>query len=104
MWGIGETVQVVAYDDRGGPFAARLWWCLRYMGHESVAVLDGGFPYWERLGFPTRSGKETRSPTDFKPKKQGDMLVDLNQMISMVGSNDVLIMDARAPERYRGEE
>jgi thiosulfate/3-mercaptopyruvate sulfurtransferase len=103
-WGIGESVQVVAYDDRGGGFAARLWWCLRYMGHESVAVLDGGFPSWERAGFPTRSGKEIRSPVNFKSQERDAMLVDLDQMISIVGATDALILDARAPERFRGDE
>jgi thiosulfate/3-mercaptopyruvate sulfurtransferase len=103
-WGIGESVQVIAYDDRGGSFAARLWWCLRYMGHECVAVLDGGFPSWERAGFPTRSGNENRSSMSFKPKIQDHMLVELDQLIPMVGSTDVYIMDARAPERYRGEQ
>jgi len=103
-WGIGETVQVVAYDDRGGSFAARLWWCLRYMGHKSVAVLNGGFPSWERAGFPTTSGVENRPPRSFKSLIQVDMLVHLDQIHSMIGSPDVLLLDARAPERYRGEE
>lgn len=104
QWGIGESIQVVAYDDRGGSFAARLWWCLRYLGHESVAVLDGGFPSWERAGYPTKSGVETKSPKDFKPQIQSDMLVDLEQLQTMIGSPDILLIDARAPERYRGEE
>jgi thiosulfate/3-mercaptopyruvate sulfurtransferase len=103
-WGIGESVQVVAYDDRGGSFAARLWWCLRYLGHENVAVLDGGFPSWELAGFPTRSGSENRSSMSFKPQKRDHMLVELDQLMPMIGSTDVFIMDARAPERYRGEQ
>ena len=104
QWGIGESVQVVAYDDRGGSFASRLWWCLRYMGHISVAVLNGGFPSWERAGFPTTSGVENRSPRSFKHRIQEDMLVHLDQLQTMIGSSDILLLDARAPERYRGEE
>ncbi len=104
QWGIGESFQVVAYDDRGGSFAARLWWCLRYMGHKSVAVLNGGFPSWERTGLPTTSGVENRQPRDFKPQIQDSMLVRLDQLQTMIGSPDILLLDARAPERYRGEE
>lgn len=104
QWGIGESVQVVAYDDRGGGFAARLWWCLRYMGHKSVAVLNGGFPSWERAGFPTASGVEKRPPRSFKHRIQEDMLVHLDQIQTMLGSPEVLLLDARAPERYRGQE
>jgi thiosulfate/3-mercaptopyruvate sulfurtransferase len=104
QWGIGETVQVVAYDDRGGGFAARLWWCLRYLGHKSVAVLDGGFPSWERAGHPTRSGVENRPPRNFKHQIHEDMLIHLDQLQTMIGSPDIILLDARAPERYRGEE
>ena len=104
QWGIEESIQVVAYDDRGGSFAARLWWTLRYLGHESVAVLNGGFPSWERADHPTTSGVENRPPKNFKPRLQEDMLVHLDQVQNMIGSPDVLLLDARAPERYRGEE
>ncbi len=104
QWGIGESVQVVAYDDRGGSFAARLWWCLRYMGHKTVAVLNGGFPSWERAGFLAISGVENRLPISFKPQVQDDMLIQLDQLQAIADSPDVLLLDARAPERYRGEE
>ncbi|MDX1657050.1 MAG: rhodanese-like domain-containing protein, partial [Candidatus Competibacteraceae bacterium] len=51
-WGIGRESQVVAYDDGGGAFAARLWWLLRWIGHSQVAVLDGGLSAWTRAGYP----------------------------------------------------
>jgi thiosulfate/3-mercaptopyruvate sulfurtransferase len=103
-WGIDNGVQVVVYDDRGGGFAARLWWSLRYLGHDSVAVLDGGFPAWQLAGLPTTSGKETNTPAHFKPRVRPEMLVHLDQITPVIGSKEVLILDGRAPERYRGEE
>ena len=59
--GIGRGVQVVAYDQDTGMFASRLWWLLRYMGHEAVAVLDGGWARWSHEGRPSREGDETRA-------------------------------------------
>jgi thiosulfate/3-mercaptopyruvate sulfurtransferase len=56
--GIDETKQVVVYDNANGTYASRLWWMLRYMGHEAVAVLDGGWPAWEAAGLPTKAGSE----------------------------------------------
>ena len=55
-FGIGQNSQVVAYDDTSGHYAARLWWMLRFMGHDSVALLDGGWPAWQEAGLPVRSG------------------------------------------------
>ncbi len=102
-WGIDETVQVVAYDDRGGSIAARLWWMMQWVGHPNVAVLDGNFTHWREAGFPTKSGVETRSPRSFKPHPNPNLLVDANQIMAMRKSPEVLIIDSRAPERYRGE-
>src|SRR5207253_2943084 len=51
-WGVNEGTQVVAYDAHGGMFAARVWWMLRWVGHEAVAVLDGGVPAWQSAGLP----------------------------------------------------
>jgi thiosulfate/3-mercaptopyruvate sulfurtransferase len=60
--GIANNVQVVVYDQDTGSWASRLWWLLRYAGHQGVAVLDGGWTAWTREGRPTRSGEEQRSP------------------------------------------
>ena len=103
-WGIGSDVQVVAYDASGGPFASRLWWCLRYLGHEAVAVLNGGFHSWKHAGFPICSGEENRSPRTFIPRIQTNMRADTAQLISQIGSASSLLLDARAPQRFRGEE
>lgn len=99
--GIDESVQVVAYDNFFNAIAARLWWMLRWLGHEEVAVMDGGIEEWKALGFPTSSGIETIQATEFKPRVQADMLV---QGEDIETTSDLILVDSRSPERYRGEE
>ncbi len=96
--GIDEMSQVVAYDDAGGMIAARLWWMLRYMGHDGVAVLDGGWPAWQAADLPTKSGIEKNEAAQFSGRPKPKWVVTLNE----VGSQPLLI-DSRGPERYRGE-
>jgi thiosulfate/3-mercaptopyruvate sulfurtransferase len=103
-WGIGDGVQVVAYDDSGGPFAARLWWCLHYLGHEATAVLDGGLAAWKQEGLPLRAGSEERRPREFHPAVRPSMRAEAAQIVSSLGSFSLRLIDARAPERFRGEE
>lgn len=97
--GIGPSTQVVVYDDMGGQFAARLWWMLRYLGHDAVAVLDGGWQRWLALALPTASGDETTTPTTFVGESHPAMLASFDE----VAEGDGLLVDARAPARYRGE-
>ncbi len=96
--GIDEMSQVVAYDDAGGMIAARLWWMLRYMGHDAVAVLDGGWQAWQAADLSTRSGIEKNEAAQFSGRPKPKWVVTLNE----VGSQPLLI-DSRASERYRGE-
>ncbi len=103
-WGIDDGVQMVAYDDRGGGIAARLWWSLRYLGHDRVALLDGGFPAWVRAGFPNRKGKESRTPRSFQAEVQDRMLVQVEHVLKCIDDEGCLIIDSRAPERYHGLE
>lgn len=113
-WGIDKETQVVAYDARGGGFAARLWWSLRYLGHVDVAVLNGGYPEWIRNGYPVNKGRETRSAASFLPEVHEEMLVDYNDVARDSNSPELLgaaiedsekavrLIDSRAPERYAG--
>jgi thiosulfate/3-mercaptopyruvate sulfurtransferase len=101
--GITNGVQVVAYDQDNGTWASRLWWLLRWMGHDAVAVLDGGFAKWTAEGRPTRGGEERRGPRDFTGTPRAPMAVDVNVVASRIGSREWRLLDARAPERYRGE-
>jgi thiosulfate/3-mercaptopyruvate sulfurtransferase len=101
--GIASGVQVVAYDQDNGMFASRLWWLLRWLGHDAVAVLDGGFAKWIAEGGPTRSGNERRAPRLFSGEPRDDMIVDASAVASIATAADWRLVDARAPERYRGE-
>ena len=94
--------QVVAYDQDSGMYASRLWWLLRYAGHDAVALLDGGWAKWLREGRPTRSGLETRTPTTFVAAPRPGMRVGVDEVVSLVNDPAALLVDARAPERYEG--
>jgi thiosulfate/3-mercaptopyruvate sulfurtransferase len=102
--GIDSSVQVVAYDQDSGMYASRLWWLLRYMGHEAVAVLDGGFARWQTERRPTRTGDEAPTPRTFTGAPRTGWLVDVDEVERAVAAGDSLLLDARAPERYRGDQ
>lgn len=102
-FGIADGVQVVAYDQDSGMFASRLWWLLRWLGHDASAVLDGGFARWIADGYPTSSGEERREPRTFHAAPRAGLLVDANDVASRMNRSDWRLVDARSPERYRGE-
>jgi thiosulfate/3-mercaptopyruvate sulfurtransferase len=103
-FGIDAGVQVVAYDDVGGALAAvRPWWMLRWLGHNAVAVLDGGWQMWQERGLPTRSGRELRSRRVFLPSPRPELIVDTRQINLMRQNPEFLVVDARAAERYQGK-
>jgi thiosulfate/3-mercaptopyruvate sulfurtransferase len=101
--GIDKQVAVVAYDAAGGAFAARLWWQLRQLGHDRVAVLDGGWPAWTAEGRPARKGRESRPARTFTPRPRPDRVVDAAQVSAALAAGG-LVLDARGAERYRGEQ
>ena len=101
--GIGPGRQVVAYDQDAGPYASRLWWMLRYLGHDAVAVLDGGWAKWIREGRPARSGEELRAAAAFTPRVRTEMRVTVDEAARRVGDPGVLFVDARSPERFEGQ-
>jgi thiosulfate/3-mercaptopyruvate sulfurtransferase len=101
--GIGSGMQVVAYDQDNGMFASRLWWLLRWMGHEGVAVLDGGFQKWRAEHRPVTAGKNAPAPKRFTGSPRPHMTVDAAEVASLIGRRDARLIDARAPERYRGD-
>lgn len=104
--GIGNSTHVVAYDDPaegGGMFAARLWWLLRYAGLERVQVLDGGLSAWTEAGFSLTQELSSHPAETFSPSLRPEMITEMTDVRSKVGDPNVLLLDARAPERYRGE-
>jgi thiosulfate/3-mercaptopyruvate sulfurtransferase len=102
-FGIASGVQVVAYDQENGMYASRLWWLLRWLGHDAVAVLDGGLKKWNDEGRPVTSGVETRQPREFSGAPRAEMTVDVNAVVEMVDTPAWRLLDARAPERFRGD-
>ncbi len=99
--GIDRSVQVVAYDDRGGAIAARLWWMLTNQGHPEVSVLDGGLVAWEAIDGPM-SGEIPAVERRSFPTRPWCGTVDRDEVAARRDS--VIIIDARSPERYRGDE
>ena len=101
-WGIGNASQVVAYDDASGAFAARLWWLLRFLGHDAVAVLDGGFSAWSAAGYELTAALPTLAAQDFTPTPRAEWLVTADEVAR--SSDRTPLFDARAPARFRGDE
>ena len=101
--GIGDGCRIVIYDAQGLFSAARVWWTFRVMGVEDVAVLDGGFPAWERAGYPIETGApQTRMERHFTARLRGDLVRSLADMRRAVDGG-AAILDARPAPRFRGE-
>jgi thiosulfate/3-mercaptopyruvate sulfurtransferase len=100
--GIANTSQVVAYDGDIGMYASRLWWMLRWMGHDRVAVLDGGLARWEREGHPVRHGRETWAPATFDGVARDGWRLTVDEVLPLVNDPSTLLVDSRSNERFRG--
>ncbi len=102
--GIGEGIQVVAYDNAGGAIAAaRLWWMLRWLGHMEVAVLNGGWELWQKEGRLVRSGAESNPRRTFIPKPRPALQVSIEQVAGLARNPNFRLFDSRSIDRYRGE-
>ena len=98
--GLTPKDRVVCYDAGPGAMAARLWWMLRWIGHDNVAVLDGGFTKWTKEGRPVTIDVPLFTPLNYPIKVRKDFAVD----VRAVEKTNALLLDARAPARYRGEQ
>jgi len=104
-WGIDAQTQVVAYDDAGGAIAARLWWMLRWLGHDRAAVLDGGFQAWQGAGLPLDSGEqEPAAPKAFQPNPRPELITGADRVETIRQDSNYVLIDARGAKRFRGEE
>ncbi len=101
--GLDNKHQVIAYDAQGGVFAARLWWLLRWLGHEAVAVLDGGMQAWQKAGFPLSNTPSIKKAGNFKSTAPLTTTVDVAVVMRNIHTQEYKLIDARSADRYRGE-
>ena len=101
--GIANDTEVVVYDDRGGLWAARLWWALRYYGHERVRLLDGGLARWRALGLPVERGGVAPPSASFRARVVPELRMERGQVLAALSDPDVAIVDALPEPFYRGE-
>lgn len=100
--GIDDSVQVVAYDDSNGAYAARLWWLLRWLGHKRVAVLDGGLAAWRAAGLPLSEPPIAVAPRTFRAQPDETAHVSGDEVARLLADDECVLLDARAPERFEG--
>jgi thiosulfate/3-mercaptopyruvate sulfurtransferase len=100
--GIGNDTQVIAYDESNGSIAARLWWMLRWLGHDAAAVLDGGFKAWTTHGGALQSGETAVRAQRFTPRRDANAVLSTAELERTLRAPATLLVDARAPERYAG--
>jgi thiosulfate/3-mercaptopyruvate sulfurtransferase len=101
--GVTTETLLIAYDDSRFAFASRLWWLLKYMGHERAAVLDGGFAAYKALGLPTTSDIPAERAGAFVPQIKPDWVVDIHGVKQRQQQANVTLVDSREDDRYRGE-
>ncbi len=102
-WGISDDTQVVAYDAHGGMYAARLWWLLRWIGHPAVAVLDGGLAAWQAAGEPLVLPVAPSARGTITERPSLTEAVSVNEVVANLATHARTVVDARAADRYRGE-
>ena len=100
--GIGSETDVVVVDHTGGHFATRLWWALKYHGHDRAAVLDGGFHKWAAEGRPLTSDPTVPAAAEFRVSLRPGLRVEPEAIIAVAGADDVLVVDARDRAQYSG--
>lgn len=100
--GMRNSMQAIAYDASGGFYAARLWWMLRWVGHGQCAVLNGGWDAWITAGLPVTAETTAYQPGAFRGAAQ-DITVDTNFILDNLRGPSSIVIDARSPDRFRGE-
>ena len=102
--GVSNDTQVIVYDDACGMFAARLWWLLKWLGHTNVAVLDGGWPAWlEQGGAISAQSSPLPAVGTFSANINTELVLTADDVATGLADNSIVLCDARAPERYRGD-
>lgn len=103
-WGIGPDTQLVVYDGQAGALASRLWWLSRWLGHERVAVLNGGFAAWCEDNHPLNQSIPAISPIEFIANVNDNLWVSTVALQEQLANEEILLIDARDEVRFRGEE
>ncbi|MEX2490065.1 MAG: sulfurtransferase [Pseudomonadales bacterium] len=98
-WGVTQNAAVVAYDDASGAFAARLWWMFRWLGHDDVAVLDGGLAAWKQRGYPLTDEINEVQESAFEAREPLTRTVSAQD----IPNSQVPLIDARSEDRFRGD-
>lgn len=102
LWGVTNRTQIVVYDDASAAFAGRMWWLLRTLGHEAVAVLDGGLPYWQKQGLPITTVLPTLNPANFRAYPDPKQWLTAAEVENGLAKKAIQLVDARTPERFAG--
>ena len=103
--GVGDGMRIVVYDTTGMFSAARAWWTFRVMGHDDVAVLNGGLKKWLAEGRPVEDGPPIkRSERHFTPRLNAELVRDVDDIKALVAANEPQLVDARSPSRFAGAE
>ncbi len=102
--GISNSTDVIVYDEGGGAIAARAWWLLRWLGHERVRLLDGGYQRWAAENRPLASGDEGVTAASFAPRPQPDTVLTTRELVESLDTIEAFnLIDARDAARFRGE-
>jgi thiosulfate/3-mercaptopyruvate sulfurtransferase len=100
--GVGDSTRVVAVDHMGGQFATRLWWALKYYGHDEVAVLDGGWDRWVEEGRPVEAGDVSPPRAEFQPRARPEWRASAEEVLARAGESGLQLVDARDRAQYTG--
>lgn len=103
--GLNSDSQLIAYDDRSGAFAARLWWLCHWLGHTRAAVLEGGFAAWQEAGGAIASGEYSKNtaPGNFKARPNDSLIINAQEVQQQLRLGQIQLIDARGAERFNGE-
>ncbi len=101
-WGMDNNKQVIVYDDAGGAFAGRLWWMMKWLGHDDVAVLDGGLNSWIKDGYKLVTTPTLFEKSTFEPSVRDEMIASLTEVENAQYAMSTILLDARSKERYEG--
>ena len=103
-WGVNNSSQLICYDDISGAFAARMWWLMKWLGHENVAVLDGGIDKWTAAGLSLETESKSKPASSFAGKANNDMWVDVKFVQQQLEQGKIQLLDARSGERFTAKD